>query len=141
MNFKKAFTPKDTEEIKPGLFIQTKYKDNNGVKEPAEYRKVLPIVWNGEWKTKEQLKTIFSARTFFTIAIVLFLAWSYLNDVQEYEEFYYNINADPIGFCSEVYKIIDTDLCNEQNEKAGLCNSRDVLISNFSGLDIVIYKP
>lgn len=112
MSLVNIFTPKDTEEIKPGLFVQKKGKN---------YRVINPIAWNGviDWKT--QLKSIFSIRTIFTIAIVLFLVWSYQNDVGQYQQFYYEIHEDPMGFCDNMYEILNTDYCTQEAHDKGLC--------------------
>jgi len=94
MNFRKAFTPKDTEELKPGLFIQ---------KTPKGWKQIFPIVWNGKYRWKEQLSTVFSLRTLFTVALVLFIAWSYTHDVQVYKDFYFETITNPIEFCENIY--------------------------------------
>ena len=73
-NFKKHLTPIDTEEIKPNLFIK---KTDKG------YRQVHPLVWNNKYRWKEQLKTVFTFRTFFTLALIIFIAWSYVHDTKE----------------------------------------------------------
>ena len=62
-----GLTPKDTEEIKPGLFVQ---KKKNG------YRAVNPIAWNGKYRWRKQ----FGWRTVFTIAIICFIAFTYFNE-------------------------------------------------------------
>ncbi len=90
MKLRKSLTPKDTEEIKPGFFIQ---------KWRGKHRQVNPIVWDGKYRWKEQMKTIFSVRTFIWIGLILFLLWSYTNDVGEYKQFYEDFQDDPIGFC------------------------------------------
>ena len=43
MNFTKVLTPSDTEEIKPGLFIQRRGN---------KYRQISPAAWDGKiiWK-------------------------------------------------------------------------------------------
>ena len=81
MNFIDSLTPKDTEEIRPGLFIK---KTRKG------YRVINPIAWNGKLRTKEQLKTIINLRTIFTIALVIFIAFSYYTDVKNCEAFQSN---------------------------------------------------
>ncbi len=79
MNLKKALTPKDTEEIRPGLFVK---KTNKG------YRQVYPAVWNGKYS----FKNIFLGRDFIKhfiwFTLIIFLAWSYFNDVDVYQEFH-----------------------------------------------------
>ena len=71
---KKHLTPTDTEEVRPDFFIR---KTNRG------YRRVHPIVWNDNYRWKEQLKTVFTFRTFFTLALIIFIAWSYIHDTQQ----------------------------------------------------------
>jgi len=88
MNWKKIFTPKNTEEIKPGLFIQLKGN---------KYRPIKPIVWEGEWKLKEQ----FGWKNLIWIAIILFVAWSYQNDVGEFKDFYEEVKSNPIQYCNQ----------------------------------------
>lgn len=90
---KKAFTPKDTEEIRPGLFVR---------KEKKGYKQIHPIVWNDEWRTKEQLKTILTLRTFFTIALIIFLAWAYVHDTGALQEFYEDVTDDPFAWCNDL---------------------------------------
>lgn len=70
MNLKEILTPKDTEEVRPGIFLQRR--------ESGEYRIVKPIVWKGEWKLKQQ----FSLRNLFMIILVLFIAWSYFEETE-----------------------------------------------------------
>ena len=82
MGIVEALTPKDTEELRPGLFIQ---KTSKG------YRQIKPLAWKGELKIKEQLKTLLNFRTLFTIVLICFIAWSYFEDTQACREF----QADP----------------------------------------------
>ena len=93
MNFVKAFTPKNTEEIKPGLFIQ---KTKRG------YRQVHPGAWNGEMNWKNLLLGPRFIKSLMWFAIILFLAWSYFHDIQTYQEFYEDINSNPVEFCSNI---------------------------------------
>lgn len=90
MNVVKALTPENTEELKPGLFIQQTQKG---------YRQINPMAWEGRMRWKEQMKTVFSLRTVFTIALVLFLAWSYMNDVGTYKEFYEDVMENQYDYC------------------------------------------
>ncbi len=93
MNFIKALTPKETEEIKPGLFIQETKKG---------YRQINPAAWNGKinWKNFLLGKDFLKSLVWF--AIILFLAWSYFHDVDVYKEFYEEINSNPVAFCTNV---------------------------------------
>lgn len=90
MDFKKAFTPKDVEEIKPGLFIKSFPKNPDTI----EYRQVQPLVWNGRWRLKNQI----GVRNIVMIIIIigLFLTGA------KYINFYEEVNSDPAAFCSNV---------------------------------------
>lgn len=77
MSFKDSLTPKDTEEIKPGFFIQ---------KKGDTYRQINPIVWKGNWNLKKQ----FSWKNLFVIILVLFIAYSYHTNTKACEEFQAN---------------------------------------------------
>ena len=103
MNLKKTLTPENTEEVKPNIFLQ---KKGDG------YRVVNPIVWNNEWRLKKQ----FGWRNLLWIMIILFLAWSYLHDIEAYKNFYEEVSSDPIKFC------FDVDQSNIQQENEGEFN-------------------
>ena len=100
MNLKKALTPKDTEELKSNFYVQ---------KRKGEYKQILPFVWNDKWLVREQLRTVISIRTVVTIAIILFLVWSYLHDTGLYREFYEEVMDDPYKFCEQVNSMEDGD--------------------------------
>lgn len=119
----KGLTMSNTEEVKPGFFIQRK---------GTKYRRVYPLVWDKQYQIKDQLKTIFSLRTFFTIGLILFIAWSYQHDVQAYQSFYNDIQNDPLAFCAEVKISLNTP-CTEQNERSGLCtrNINNLVLGNI----------
>jgi len=93
MNFVKAFTPKNTEEVKPGVFLQ---KTKRG------YRQIHPAAWNGKINYKNLLLGPNFLKSFMWFAIILFIAWSYFQDVQTYQEFYEEVNSNPIVFCSKI---------------------------------------
>lgn len=90
----KVLTPKDTEEIKPSFFLQTKYKKITDedwkviAREPIKYRQVLPLVWEGKFLWKEQLRTVINFKVLIWLIILLFIVWSYNHDVKEYKIFY-----------------------------------------------------
>lgn len=123
MSWIDSITPKDTQELRPGLFIQIK-KD--------KYRVINPFAWNGKVRWKEQLQTIFNFEQFIRIAVILFLVWSYVNDVSEYKSFYEEIHSDVEGFCNKATQINNADLCNEDYERKGLC----VMKGRYEGLNI-----
>ena len=85
INFKKAFTPKNVEELRPGFFIQ---------KKGDIYREIKPLVWKGEWRLKGQIKWL-------NIIFLILLIGLYVqgkNIVQFYEE----VNSDPEAFCRDL---------------------------------------
>lgn len=94
MSFKekavKALTPDNTEEVKPGLFVQKMKKG---------YRQIQPIAWKGEFRTKEQLATVFSLGTFVRLGIIIFIVWAYLNDTAQYRGFYNEVTSDTVQWC------------------------------------------
>ncbi len=93
MNLAKALTPKETEEIKPGLFIQRRGND---------YKQISPAAWEGKIIWKNLLFGGINARNLIWFAIILFLAWSYFHDTKEYRDFYVEVNSNPIEFCTNV---------------------------------------
>ncbi len=119
MNFKKVFTPKDTEQLKPGLFIQTRYRnilnDKGKViaREPHHYRKIEPVVWDGEYRLKKQ----FSWRTLFTLAIIIFIVWSYVNDKEGYKSFFNDVTSNPIAYCDKIYQLYSDGELEVKNEQ------------------------
>lgn len=108
MTFVDAVTPKDTEEVKPNIFVQ---------KKGDIYRVVNPIAWNGQMRWKEQSKTFFSLRTFITLVLIIFVVWSYNNDVKQYKEFYVDVLSNPVGFCDNVYQVNARPFLSEVNDE------------------------
>ncbi len=102
MNWKKTLTPLNTEEVRPGIFVQSKPKNPNSI----EYRVINPICWKGNYRWKKQ----FSWRSLITIIIILFLAWSYLNETRYARE----LAEDPCGLLPNI-----TSYCNEKNKISG----------------------
>ncbi len=91
---KKAFTPKDVEEVRPGFFIQARRKNLNTI----EYRQVKPLVWKGKWKLKGQIRWM-------NIIIIIILIGLYVEG-SKYVRFYDEVISDPKAFCQNV-SIID----------------------------------
>ena len=112
-----SLTPKNTEEVKPGLFIQTIVRNNK-----TKYRAIKPIAWNGKLLWREQIKTIFTVRTIITLLIVLFLAWSYSHDNRALMDFHNSVVSDPIAFCTKIHTLVQESRCDPFLEKNGLCN-------------------
>lgn len=86
-----VLTPKDTEELKPGLFIKDTGKG---------YRQIHPIAWDGKFR----LKNSFAMRWWdiLRVVILLFLIWAYFNDTEAYRNYYETVNSDLDGFCRNV---------------------------------------
>lgn len=91
MNFIDALTPKNTEEIRPGLFVQKTAKG---------YKQISPSAWNGEIIWKNFLFGPDALKHFFIFSLLMFIVWSYQHDVQEYQGFYERMIINPIPFCS-----------------------------------------
>ena len=127
MGIKKTLTPKDTKEIKPNLFIQkTKYG----------YRQINPMAWNGKLRVREQLRTVFCLRTIFTIALIIFIVWSYMHDTKECRELMEEFEDDPAAFA--IKYATPTIECTEQQEKNNICTrERDdnytINLSSYNG--------
>ncbi len=85
INFKKAFTPKDVEEIKPGFFIQ---------KKGNIYRQVKPLYWEGRWRLKGQIRWL-------NIITILILVILYVQGTK-IVTFYEQVNSDPEAFCRDL---------------------------------------
>ncbi len=88
MNLKKAFTPKDVEELRPSFFVQ---------KKGESYRQVNPLVWNNQWRLKGQIKL----RSILMIILIVVLFFT----LNSYVKFYEQVNSDPAGFCINVSKV------------------------------------
>ncbi len=116
MNFIKALTPKNTEEIRPGLFIQMKPKNPDTI----EYKQISPAAWEGKIIWRNLLFGQGFFRSFIFFLIIIFLAWSYFHDVKVYRDFYEEVISDPILFCTNV-RLVNID---------GIKNN-DPLQSNF----------
>lgn len=150
MNFKekiaKAVTPQDTEEVKPGLFVQTKFvrKAGSGEKVPKSYRTVYPSAWDGKINWNNFIFGGSVLKTIIPFLVVLFIVFAYVNDVREYKNFYETVRGDPIAYCMELERMLTTPECTPDLEALGLCkdykkaNEINLTSSNFS--EINIYK-
>ncbi len=85
-----SIAPDGTEEVKPNLFVKP---IKNG------WKQVHPLKWQGKWRIKEEVKSIFNFRTLFNIAIILFIAWSYKHDVKALTEFHNFALENTTQFC------------------------------------------
>lgn len=120
MTLTDSLTPKNTEEIKPGLFIQ---KKGNG------YRMIDPVAWNGKILWKKQIRSVISLRFVITITIVLFLVWAYNQDIGASLDFYNLVHEDPLAFCLQVEEDLRAPDCTAWLEQQNLC-------TNFSKIEV-----
>ncbi len=88
-----SLTPKNTEEIKPGLFIQTTARG---------FKQIYPAAWNGKINWKNLLIGPGFFKSFIFFAIIMFLVWSYSHDVETYKNFYEEVSSNPEQYCREV---------------------------------------
>jgi len=85
MNLIKILTPKDTEEIKPGLFIQ---------KTKFGYRHITPVAWDGKINWKNFLMGKEFIRSLIWFIILMLIASSYYIDTKNCQEF----QSDPCKY-------------------------------------------
>ncbi len=115
MNYwKRLLTPRNVEEIKPGLFIQ---------KRGNRYRHISPAVWKGKVNWKNLILGQDFGRTFVWFLILMFLAYAHYHDVAVYKEFYETTH----GNCARslnTMRIKDGDIivCSDFNRQLGLCS-------------------
>ncbi len=93
MDIIKVLTPKETEEIKPGLFIQRRGKG---------YKQISPAAWEGKIMWKNLLFGQGFLKSFIFFLIIIFIAWSYFHDVKVYQDFYEEVISDPVRFCTNI---------------------------------------
>jgi len=94
MDLIKALTPEDTEEVRPGVFLQKRKKG---------YRRIYPSAWNGKinWKN-----FIFGGpnfwKTLIWVVIILFMALGYVQDTQNLREFHDTVIENRQAWCSGI---------------------------------------
>lgn len=120
MSFKqklvKILTPKNTDEVKPKLYVQT-YNNPDSliarldktvrghqkeIRYP-KYRQIYPAAWNNRVNWKITILGAKPIKSFFVFLLILFLAWSYWHDVSTSRNFQVQLitNATARGeFCS-----------------------------------------
>lgn len=101
---------KSIEEVKPDFFIKTYTKGDK-----VKYRRVYPLKWKGQSRWGKEIKGIFSFRTFFTIALILFLGYSYHHDTFALQQYYKLTQENRTEFCASVGRIELPD-CNYTGE-------------------------
>ncbi|KKN67032.1 hypothetical protein LCGC14_0465860 [marine sediment metagenome] len=100
MNLKKGLEPKDTEEVRPGLYAQKKAD--------GSWKQIEPLVWKGKWRLKNQI----SWRNLLTIVLIILLFFS----GAKYVRFYEAVNQDPEAFCKNVQLFYNVGQLDVQNE-------------------------
>ena len=94
VDWKETFTPKSTEEIKPGLFIQET--------KPEVYRVIEPICWEGKYRFRKQFKV----KSLITVLIIALVAWSYMTETRYSRQ----LQIDPCELLPNI-----TTYCFEKN--------------------------
>lgn len=89
----RTLTPKNTEEVKPGLFIQ---KVNNG------YRMIAPAAWNGQINWRNFILGLNWKSSLVFFLIIMFMVWSYQHDNAVFIAQDKLIKEDPLGFCKNI---------------------------------------
>jgi len=103
MSMINSLTPKNTEEIRPGLFIQ---KTNKG------YRQIYPSAWNGKMNWNNFLWGSGFFKSFIWFAILLLIVYGYNDSTTRCSEFQEN----PCKYLSNITSYcLDLDQSNSIN--------------------------
>ena len=109
MSFVELLTPKHTEEIKPGLFIQ---------KVPRGYRQIYPVAWNGVINWKRFFLGHNFWKNLFIFLVILLVVYGYFEGTNECRKF----QEDPCAhlqnitkYCYEKYSISGDFKSGEQD--------------------------
>lgn len=100
MSWADRLTPQDTEEIRPGLFVQKKL---------GKYRVVHPAAWDGKINWSVTLLGSQPIKHLFIFALIIFLAYSYTSATSGCEEF----QADPCPYLANLTSYCSERLLNE----------------------------
>lgn len=104
--FIKVLTPKDAEEVKPGLIVQ---------KKKYGYKQIWPGAWNGEvYWTRVLLGPNFF-KTSFWFLLIMFMTFAYWHDVKELQGFYEEVKSNYTCTEKGFGKINDSDIFNKYN--------------------------
>lgn len=103
MSLKDLLTPKETEEIKPGLFVQKRGE--------SKYRIIEPMVWNGKYRWKSIILGKDFWKHFIWFLLLMYLSWSYMHDTKECATFMDDIKNKSCTYCylSSQGKIYNND--------------------------------
>ena len=124
MNWIDNITPKNTEEVRPGLFVQSRPKNPDSI----SYRVVYPAAWNGKVNWKNFILGHNFFKNLFIFLLILFIAYSYQHDVSMYKEFYEEHVNNPL--CNNII-----DICTEEMKDNGLC---EIQIANIDLTKVVV---
>ncbi len=126
-SFIKAMTPRNTEEVKPGLFIR---------EGQLGYKQVSPPAWDGKiiWKNFF-FGHGFMKSTFFFL-LLLFLVWSYSHDVEAYQNFYIEVAGNPRAYCDQ----LDSGLVFSPDIIKDLGMPEETPDINISNIEIILDK-
>jgi hypothetical protein len=85
-------TPKNTEEVKPNLFIQKIRGVKEGNSPEDKYRQITPVAWDGKiinwtafWLGANPVKSTL------VFLLIIFMAWAYVHDMSARDSFYEKI--------------------------------------------------
>ena len=124
MGWAERLQPKDTEEVRPGVFIQ---------KTMFGHRQVHPAAWDGKINWKNLIIGPNVMRNLIFFAIIVFMAWSYAHDTNELKGFYEYARGDPFQYCLDVEAWRATATCTVAWSKAGLCNTDEEILKQLEG--------
>lgn len=112
-----SLTPKETEEIRPGLFIQ---KTSRG------YRQVYPAAWKGEINWGNFLWGSGFFKSFIWFAIILLVVYGYYDSTTSCSEFQENpckYLPNITNYCLDVTESSSLDIFSGDNDRKGDSNS------------------
>ena len=109
MSFIDSLTPKDTEEVRPGLFIQ---KTSKG------YRQIYPAAWNGKINYNNFFFGSGFLKSFIWFAILMIIIFGYYDSTKSCNEF----QSDPCKYLPN----ITTYCIEEETDYNILYNEKEV---------------
>jgi len=92
MSFIEKLTPKDTEEIKPNLFIQRRGN---------YYRQIYPAAWNGKINWYNFITGGHWTKLFWFF-IILFIVFGFYVQSGDYKKFHDLVMENPYNFCESI---------------------------------------
>lgn len=134
--WKRILTPKNTEEIKPNLFVQKIKGDSLMAKLDKKvkghdkdivfdkYRVIYPAHWNGKWDLKVLTLGAFPIKSTLIFLLILFLAWSYRHDLNEINSMAVELHTNQTFYNEFCKKIISTN--NTQFYLNEICWADDI---------------